>query len=95
MTLDSQTHLPILLMGVLSSITHFISIGFESSSVMLANGQSLSNRNDAKNQIMDLCVKMLEMFSNGQGTILDIFFTSGLINSAVQLLDSSRLYELF
>lgn len=95
MTLDSQTHLPILLMGVLSSITHFISIGFESSSVMLANGQSLSNRNDTKNQIMDLCVKMLEMFSNGQGTILDIFFTSGLINSAVQLLDSSRLYELF
>lgn len=95
MTLDSQTHLPILLMGVLSSITHFISIGFESSSVMLANGQSLSNRNETKNQIMDLCVKMLEMFSNGQGTILDIFFTSGLINSAVQLLDSSRLYELF
>ena len=94
MTLDSQTHLPILLMGVLSSITHFISIGFESSSVMLANGQSLSNRNETKNQIMDLCVKMLEMFSNGQGTILDIFFTSGLINSAVQLLDSSRLYEL-
>lgn len=44
-----------------------------------------------RKQIMDIAVELLQLFSSGQGEVLDIFFASGLINCAVLLLGLNNL----
>ena len=85
---DHQTHMPLLMMGLLSILTHFISVGLQSS-----NTQSASTGTDVKDQLMMVCIYILQLLCNDRGTILEVIFTSGLINSAVQLLDSTKLYS--
>ena len=88
MVKDHQTHMPLLMMGLLSILTHFISAGLQ-----LSNTQSASSGTDVKDQLMMVCIFILQLLCNDRGTILEVIFTSGLINSSVQLLDSTKLYN--
>lgn len=47
MVKDHQTHMPLLMMGLLSILTHFISAGLQ-----LSNTQSASSGTDVKDQLM-------------------------------------------
>lgn len=90
MVKDSQTHMPLLMMGLLSILTHYISAGLQSQPAQPDTSSSVA---EVKEQLMTICIFILQLLSNDRGTILEVIFTSGLINSAVQLLDSTKLYS--
>lgn len=86
MTRDATTHQPLMMMGLLSLLTHCITAGFQSSSA--AKKEPLTPANE---QRMTICVELLRLLFYDGGIIPDMIFMSGLINAAVQLLDSNKL----
>lgn len=86
MTRDLTTHQPLMMMGLLSVLTHCIAAGFQSSSA--PPSASLTPANE---QRMKICVELLGLLFDDDDGIPEMIFMSGLINSAVQLLDSNKL----
>ena len=86
MTRDLTTHQPLMMMGLLSVLTHCIAAGFQSSSALKKDLLTPANE-----QRMTICVELLGLLFNDDDGIPEMIFMSGLINSAVQLLDSNKL----
>lgn len=98
-----------MMMGVLTIITHVITDEINTSTAqsaaslsqstaktqasVLAASQKTATKSPERKQIVDIAVELLQLFSSGQGEVLDIFFTSGLINSAAMLLSLSNLWK--
>ena len=83
-------------MGLTTIVSRFISLFFESSSAQLNKQQpTQSTRSESENQLMSLTVSVLKRLFENQGQILDILFSSGLVNSAIQLLDSNNMFRYF
>ena len=60
---------------------------------VVASAQKTAIKSAERKQIVDIAVELLQLFSSGQGEVLDIFFTSGLINSAAMLLSLNNLWK--
>ena len=98
-----------MMMGVLTIITHVITDEINTSTAqsaaslsqstaktqagVLAASQKTTTKSEERKQIVDIAVELLQLFSSGQGEVLDIFFTSGLINSAAMLLSLNNLWK--
>ena len=98
-----------MMMGVLTIITHVITDEINTSTAqsaaslsqstaktqasVLAASQKTATKSKEWKQIVDIAVELLQLFSSGQGEVLDIFFTSGLINSAAMLLSLNNLWK--
>lgn len=98
-----------MMMGVLTIITHVITDEINTSTAqsaaslsqstaktqagVLAASQKTATKSEERKQIVDIAVELLQLFSSGQGEVLDIFFTSGLINSAAMLLSLNNLWK--
>lgn len=96
MKADKQIQTGLLMMGLTTIITRYISQYFESSSAQLSKNQAIdTSRTPSEAQLMTVVVSMLEMLFSNQGPILDILFTCGLVNSAIQLLDSINMFDFF
>ena len=99
-TADPETCISLIMMGMLAIITHIITDEINASakpkpaSTASSAGSSVASgaaKSDERKQIVDIAVELLQLFSSGQGEVLDIFFASGLINSAAMLLGLNNL----
>ena len=108
-TSDPETCISLMMMGVLTIITHVITDEINTSTAQsaaslsqsaaktqataLVASQKTAMKSAERKQIVDIAVELLQLFSSGQGEVLDIFFTSGLINSAAMLLSLNNLWK--
>lgn len=104
-TADPETCISLIMMGMLAIITHIITDEINASAkpkpastaafgAASSAGSSVASgaaKSDERKQIVDIAVELLQLFSSGQGEVLDIFFASGLINSAAMLLGLNNL----